>query len=127
MNPPPCPTDPAEWTARRQEVRAAEWALHHEVLAAARLALVNFQENAHKTSVQDIARLIDLASRLGRLACDMQAGQVDPATPTVRIEFAAALKRVYSQPIEILAAQVAAKALPEHAATPPPESVSTEL
>lgn len=119
---PPCPVDHAEWIARRQDVRAAEWALHHEVLAAARTALVNFQENAHKTTVQDITRLIELASRLGRLACGMESGQLDPATPTVRIEIADALKRVYGQPIEILAEQVKQPAL-----SPPeaPDAITT--
>jgi len=102
-----CPTDHAEWIARRQEVRAAEWALHHEVIAAARDALLNFKENAHKTTVQDIARLVELGSRLGRLACGMDAGQLDPATPTMHIEIAASLKRVYGQPIDVLARQIA--------------------
>jgi hypothetical protein len=106
------PVAAPEWIARRQEVRAAEWALHHELIAAARTALANFQDNAHKISVQDITRLIELASRLGRLACGMEAGQLDPATPAVRIEIAAALKRVYGQPIEVIAEQVKAPALP---------------
>jgi len=118
----PCPTDPSEWIARRQEVRAAEWALHQEVIAAARTALVNLQENSHKTTVADIARLIELASRLGRLACGMEAGQLDPATPTVRIEIAAALQRVYGQPLDVLADQVKepAPALPAAGLTEPP-------
>jgi len=118
----PCPTDQNEWIARRQEVRQAEWAMHHELLATARTALVNFQDNAHKTTVADIARLIELASRLGRLACGMESGQLDPAAPTVRIEIGAALKRVYGQPLEVLAEQL--KEPPALPATAAPESSS---
>jgi hypothetical protein len=115
-----CPDNNTEWIARRQEVRQAEWTLHREVINAAHAALLNFQENSHKTTVADIARLIELASRLGRLACGMEAGQLDPATPTVRIEIAAALKRVYGQPIDVIAGEVKSTlALPPSDASAP--------
>jgi len=109
---PPCPTDAADWIARRQQVRATEWALHHEVLAAARSALQNFQDNSHKTTVADIARLIELASRLGRLAAGMDTEPPPAAVPTIRVEVSAALKRIYSQPVEVLAEQLKQPALP---------------
>lgn len=122
---PLCPPDPADWIARRQQVRATEWALHHEVLAAARTALQSFQDNSHKTTVAEITKLIELASRLGRLASGMEINQPLPPAPTVRIEVAAALKQIYGQPLELLAAQITPPALPPPPCPPePPPSAS---
>jgi len=118
-----CPESDPDWIARRREVRVTEWQLHQELLAAARSALQNFQENSHKTTVPDITRLIELASRLGRAACGMEPGQLDGTAPTVRIELSAALKRIHSQPIEVLAEQIKQPVLPSPSpSAEPPEA-----
>ncbi len=80
----------------RDELRAEEWAMHRELLAAARIILKNFYENPHKSTVADVARIIDLSSKLGRLATESDSGftsnEVD--TAAVIIEFKAALTKV---------------------------------
>lgn len=82
----------------RDELRAEEWALHLELMAAARVVLKNFFANPHKTSAADLARLVELASKLGRLAtdpgCDLEVTDNGAA---VMIEFHAALRKVYAR------------------------------
>ena len=104
-------SDPAHRQKLRDELRAEEWAMHRELMAAARVVLKNFYENPHKSTVADLARIIDLASKLGRLATERD-GESQPAVDTtlVMIEFKAALQRVYSR------RKVEGRPLPEGAA-----------
>ena len=82
----------------RDELRAEEWDMHRELMAAARVILQNFHDNPHKSTVADLARVIDLASRLARLAtapdCGLDLGDEGAA---VMINFHAALRKVYTR------------------------------
>ena len=83
--------------------------MHRELMNAAAAMLKTFYENPHKTTVNDLARVIDLASQLGRRATELDP---DPAavvqsSETLIFEFRAALKRVYSR------RQAEGKSLPE--------------
>ena len=91
------PTD--ERRKRREELRAEEWAMHRELMNAADAMLKTFSEYPHKTTVNDLARVIDLASQLGRRATEMES-DTDVAgvrSESLIFEFRAALKKVYSR------------------------------
>lgn len=95
---PPSLAEPKVRQRLRDELRAEEWAMHRELMAAARTILKSFYDNPHKTTVADLARLVELASKLGRLAtqpdCDLEAPEPGAA---VMIEFHAALRKVYAR------------------------------
>lgn len=82
----------------RNQLRAEEWAMHCELMQASRLVLKNLTENPHKHTVADLARLMELASKLGRLATESQSGfESNGESTTVLIQFEAALKKVYAR------------------------------
>src|SRR5215831_11422536 len=57
-----------EWGKRQQEVRQEEWEMHTEAIRAGREALKRFYEKGKGATLGDIARMLELASKLGRLA-----------------------------------------------------------
>jgi hypothetical protein len=66
---------------------------------AADAMLKTFYDNPHKTTVNDLARVIDLASQLGRRATELES-DTDVAgvrSESLIFEFRAALKKVYSR------------------------------
>jgi hypothetical protein len=95
----PTPAAPTDLRRhRREELRAEEWSMHRELMNAADAMLKTFYDNPHKTTVNDLARVIDLASQLGRRATELES-DTDVAgvrSETLIFEFRAALKRVYS-------------------------------
>ena len=109
----PAPSSPAD-TARpsvtslperkklREELRAAEWAMHRKLMAAAQTALDNFLSNPHRITAQDVARLTELGLELGRSACGLNGRQPEetvPRGPFISLEFRAALEKAYGQPV----------------------------
>jgi hypothetical protein len=89
-----------EWGKRQTELRQEEWDLHRECIQAAREALKRFYERGKGATLGDIARLLDLASKLGRLASGLATDRTevtgDRGGP-VRVEFELALKKIYGQ------------------------------
>jgi hypothetical protein len=105
---PVLPDIPEEWLARREDTRQAEWDEHLETMEAAREALARWRASDKIPSFAEIAKMIDLSSRLARLATGMplhHAQLTGQNGGPIRIEFEAALKRVYGEPepIEITA------------------------
>ena len=96
--------------------------MHCELMDAARVVLRNFYENPHKGTVADVSRIMDLASKLGRLATEMD-GESPPAADTtlVMIEFKAALQRVYSR------RKVEGRPLPEGAVVEVQSAATSEI
>jgi hypothetical protein len=89
----------AEWLTRQQEQRDEEWRVRNEILELARLAIERFKEDGEKSgSLEGIARLMDLASKLGRLSSGLATAKAevtgDGGRP-MRVEFVAALKKIY--------------------------------
>jgi hypothetical protein len=72
--------------------------LHEECVRAAREALRRFYDGDKCGTLGDVARLLDLASKLGRLASGMATDKTeitgDGGGP-VRVEFEMALKKIY--------------------------------
>ncbi len=83
---------------RRDESREEEWVIHLELMAAARAVLKSFHENPQKVSFADVARMVDLASRIGRLSTESDREEHSGAGgEMVMIEFHAALRKVYAR------------------------------
>jgi hypothetical protein len=82
----------------RDELRAEEWDMHRELIGAGRAILEYLQNNPHKYTVADLARVMELSSKLARLAtqpdCDLDLGDDGTA---VMIDFHAALRKVYTR------------------------------
>jgi hypothetical protein len=89
----------AEWLKRQQTLRQTEWDMHEKCIAAARRALASFMDREKVyANLADIARILEVASKLGRLASGMATESVEHTGEDggpIRIELEAALKKVY--------------------------------
>jgi hypothetical protein len=93
----------AEWLTRQQQVREREWEMHEKCIAAAKRALDAFmaREKVY-ANLADISRILELASKLGRLSCDMATDKTEKSVDEVRtlsVEFKAAIEKIYGQPV----------------------------
>jgi hypothetical protein len=106
----------AEWGKRQQEVRHTEWEMHEECIRAAREALKRFHEKGKGATLGDIARILDLASKLGRLASGLATDRTevtgDGGGP-VRIEVTLALEKIYGNPLPCEVLDLETKVLPQ--------------
>lgn len=98
-----------EWETREQTLRQTEWAMHERAIAAAKRGLDAYMEREKVyANLADIARMLEIASKLGRLATglgtDGERGNGDDL-PTVRVEVRVALEKIYGEPLpgELLA------------------------
>jgi hypothetical protein len=108
----------AEWGKRQQELREEEWQLRGELVTAARNVLKRFTEGGKGATLGDIARALELASKLGRLSSGLATDKTEVTGQDggpIRVEFEAMLKKVYAEPIdvEVVPAGDGAPALPE--------------
>jgi hypothetical protein len=91
-------SDPKLRSRLRDQLRAEEWAMHLQLLDLARSLLQNLRENPHRTTVADVPRILDLASRLARLATEAEDDRPEvPDTSVLVAEFKVALKKVYAR------------------------------
>src|SRR5438046_2900864 len=67
----------AEWGKRQQEVRQEEWELHADCIRAGKEALKRFYEKGRGATRGDIARILELASTLGRLASGLATNKTE--------------------------------------------------
>lgn len=95
----------AEWFKRQEEHREEEWKVRGELVDIAREAIARWKANERRCgSLEGIARLLELASKLGRLASGMATdktevtGEVDV---NFRMEVEAAIKKVYGDVIDL--------------------------
>jgi hypothetical protein len=88
-----------DWVKRQEEQRADEWQARCESLELAREAIQRWKRNPKKCgTLEGIARLLDLASKLGRLASGMPTDRTEVRTEVegkIDVEWEIALKRVY--------------------------------
>jgi hypothetical protein len=93
----------AEWGKRQQTLREEEWQLRGELIAAGRKVLKRFIEENKGATLGDVARALELASKLGRLSSGLATDKTEVTGQDggpIRVEFEAMLKKVYSEPIE---------------------------
>jgi hypothetical protein len=93
----------AEWESREQKLRETEWAMHEAAIAAAKKGLAAYMEREKVyANLADIARMLEIASKLGRLATGLgtegeRRGGDD--LPGLRVEVTVALEKIYSEPL----------------------------
>jgi len=93
----------AEWSSREQKLRETEWAMHEAAIAAAKKGLEAYmaREKVY-ANLADIARMLEIASKLGRLATGLgtdgeRRGGDD--LPGLRVEVTVALEKIYNAPL----------------------------
>jgi hypothetical protein len=95
------PEDP--WEQRGAQFREQEWDMAQRLLAAARNLLGRLQlQRGLDPSVNDLTRLLDLASRLGRLSTGLETQKTEVTGPgggPINIEVEVALRRIYGEPL----------------------------
>ncbi|HWV98535.1 MAG TPA: hypothetical protein VNZ64_02465 [Candidatus Acidoferrum sp.] len=88
-----------DWVQRQEEHRAEEWKVRCELIELARAAIARWKANEKRCgSLEGIARLLDLASRLGRLASGMPTDKTEIAGENggpIMVEFEAAVRKIY--------------------------------
>ncbi len=93
----------AEWSSREQKLRETEWAMHEAAIAAAKKGLAAYMEREKVyANLADIARMLEIASKLGRLATGLGTdgdGRNGDDLPTMRVEVTVALEKIYGEPI----------------------------
>ena len=92
----------AEWETREQKLRETEWAMHERAIAAAKKGLDAYMEREKVyANLADIARMLEIASKLGRLATGLGDGErrKDDDLPAVRVEVTVALEKIYGEPL----------------------------
>ena len=92
----------AEWEKRETQLRETEWSMHEAAIAAAKRGLAAYMEKDKVyANLADIARMLEIASKLGRLATGLdksngeQRGGDD--LPGLRVEVTVALEKIYGQ------------------------------
>lgn len=94
------------WPQRKRDVRAREWRIYEKLLNKLEVAIDRLMEDSGSgITPADIARLLDLAAKLGRLAAGLPSDHTAHSFQddrTVRVEISAAIKKIYSEPIESL-------------------------
>ena len=92
----------AEWEKRETQLRETEWSMHERAIAAAKRGLDAYMEKDKVyANLADIARMLEIASKLGRLATGLdksngeQRGGDD--LPGLRVEVTVALEKIYGQ------------------------------
>ena len=89
---------------RAETLRDEEWQLHNECISLAREALELYKAQGEKhLRIPDITRLLELASRLGRLATGIPTEHIEHAWSEYQnqiwtAQFEADLKRIYGSP-----------------------------
>jgi hypothetical protein len=118
----------AERLKRQGEQLDEEWRNRNEAIELARAAIARWKANEKRCgSLEGIARLLDLASKLGRLACGLATDKTEITGEDggpIRLELEAALKKVYGDIVDIEAAALPpgdSNALPEQRATSLPD------
>jgi hypothetical protein len=99
----------AQWEQREQQLRETEWSMHERAIAAAKRGLEAYMKRQEVyANLADIARMLEIASKLGRLATglgtDGERGKGDEL-PAVRVEVTLALEKIYGEalPVEVSA------------------------
>jgi hypothetical protein len=91
-----------EWHRVHEGQRIAEWNARCRLLKLAEKVIARWEGNEKKCgSLEGIARLLELASKLGRLASGMEGDGTGSGkdSPAVRVEVTLALEKIYGEPL----------------------------
>lgn len=92
-----------ERAKRNAAQEESEWQTRCELLALAREKIQKWREKPEKLgTLEGIARLLELASKLGRLSCGMATDKTEKTveeTHTLSVDFEVALKKIYGTPL----------------------------
>jgi hypothetical protein len=95
----------AEWLKRQQSLRETEWEMHEKCIAAAKRGLDAYMEREKVyANLSDIARMLEIASKLGRLASGMPTDRTELTGEDggpVRVELSAALDKIYGAVVDV--------------------------
>ena len=92
----------AVWETREQKLKETEWEMHERAIAAAKRGLDAYMERVKVyANLADSARMLEIASKLGRLATGLGDGEHRKGDdlPAVRVEVTVALEKIYGEPI----------------------------
>ena len=93
----------AIWESREQALKETEWAMHERAIAAAKRGLDAYMEREKVyANLADIARMLEIASKLGRLATGLGTDgerRKGDELPAVRVEVTVALEKIYGAPL----------------------------
>ena len=106
----------AVWLIRKEEERDEEWALRGELIVASRKVLKRFTEDGKGATLGDVARALELACKLGRLAAGMPTDKTEITGEDggpIRVELSAALNKIYGDVVDVEVTPVPAAQLPE--------------
>lgn len=87
-----------DWAQRQEDHREEEWALRGELIEAGRKVLEKFKDGSRGATLGDVARALDLASKLGRVSSglSLEPAEQPPAEDgAFLIQIEVALEKVY--------------------------------
>jgi hypothetical protein len=93
----------AGWVKRQEEHREEEWTLRGELITAGRRVLGKFVDGTRGATLGDVARALELASKLGRLSSGLSTETVEHTgvvDVNLRVQVEAAVKKVYGEVVE---------------------------
>jgi hypothetical protein len=93
----------AEWEKRETQLRETEWSMHERAIAAAKRGLDAYMDKDKVyANLADIARMLEIASKLGRLATGLDKSNGEQRDgddlPGLRVEVTVALEKIYGEP-----------------------------
>ena len=90
-----------DWVKRQVEQKEKEWDARCKLVKLAETAIERWLADPDRCgSLEGIARLLDLASRLGRLACGMATDKTEITGEDggpIMVEFEAAVRKIYGE------------------------------
>jgi hypothetical protein len=96
-----------DWVKRQEQHRQDEWEYRNKLVELARVAIERWMNDARRTgSLEGIARILEMASKLGRLSTGMPTdhtevtGQVNHSLDP---EWELAMKKVYGEVLDVKA------------------------
>jgi hypothetical protein len=105
-----CAPEQDPWPQRKRDVRTREWRIYEKLLNKLEVAIDRLLEDSGASlNPADIARLLELAAKLGRLAAGLPSDHTAHSIQddrTVRVEISAAIKKIYSEPLEAIVARM---------------------
>jgi hypothetical protein len=93
-----------DWAARQAAHREEEWRLRGELITAGRKVLERFKDGSRGATLGDVARALELASKLGRMSSGLATATVEHTGEVdvkFRLEIEASIKKAYGHLVEV--------------------------